>query len=372
MKIGQMLPEGTTLMGGNLTVDRQLSSGGFGNTYVVHNRLGKVFAMKEFFMKGINLRVDGNVTVSVPDNKTTFESQRAKFEKEAKRLSMIANEHIVQVHDLFYENGTAYYTMDFIDGESLKERLERTGNPMTEAEVLIILPQLLDALSCVHGQKPALLHLDLKPANIMQDKQGKVYLIDFGSSKHADSSGGEALSTSTGFTYTQGYAPLELILGAKEENIGPWTDLYSLGATIYRLLSFSQPPEPSDIISEGVDAFHFPTSVTEQIQKLIVWLMKPDRKHRPQSVQEVREWFDNYPSNVQDTETDEIDNEPDSDDDTSFEPVVFDKPQETSTQICSEDTTEEPKVSSSGLNYRTLNSILRNTSGISVRLYAYF
>ena len=170
-------------MGGNLIVERQLSSGGFGNTYVVRKQLtGEILAMKEFFMKGVNLRDNGMVTVSVPDNKATFESQRRKFKEEAKRLSKIKNKHIVNVYDLFEENGTVYYTMDYIDGESLDKRKK----PLKEEEVKSILVQVLDALSCVHSLKPSILHLDLKPANIMLDKQGNVYLIDFGSCKQFD------------------------------------------------------------------------------------------------------------------------------------------------------------------------------------------
>ena len=293
----QILSVGTTLRGGDLTVVRQLSSGGFGNTYVVRNRLDKVFAMKEFFIKGVNLRTGGMVTVSVPDNKATFESQRAKFEKEAKRLSMIDNPHIVKVHDLFYENGTVYYTMDYIDGESLADRMKRTGKPLSEEETTRVLRQVLDALSCVHTQHPPLLHLDLKPANIMVDKQGNAYLIDFGSSKQIDSEGNEAFSTSTGFTYTQGYAPVEQMMGVKE-NIGPWTDFYALGATLYNLLSGKSPKEIN--VHDGEDGFDFPGSVSPKMRRLIVWMMNPNRKKRPQFVRAITDWIEEEHSVEQD------------------------------------------------------------------------
>ncbi len=289
MNTNQMLPVGTPLRGGDLTVISQLSSGGFGNAYVVRNRLDKVFAMKEFFIRGVNQRVDGNVTVSVADNKATFESQRAKFEKEAKRLSKISNPHVVRVHDLFYENGTVYYTMDYIDGESLAKRLERTGQPLSEEEVKRVLHQLLCALDCVHSQQPPLLHLDLKLANIMQDRQDNVYLIDFGSSKQIDSEGGELLSATTGFTYTQGYAPLEQVNGVKE-NIGPWTDFYALGATLYNLLTCRSPRDIS--VHEGEEAFDFPASVSAKMRNLIVWLMSPSRKKRPQTVEDIYSMLD--------------------------------------------------------------------------------
>ena len=127
----RLLQPGTMLRGGTYRVERQLSSGGFGNTYVVTNvNFEETFAMKEFYMKDINMRSGNTVTVSIPDNKSTFDTQRNKFMKEAKRLRKLTNNHIVGVHDLFEENGTTYYIMDFIDGESLSARLKRTGQPL--------------------------------------------------------------------------------------------------------------------------------------------------------------------------------------------------------------------------------------------------
>jgi len=281
-----LLSKGVTLMGGNLIVERQLSSGGFGNTYVVRKQLtGEILAMKEFFMKGVNLREHGKVTVSVPDNKATFDSQRRKFKEEAKRLSKIKNKHIVNVYDLFEENGTVYYTMDYIDGESLDKRKK----PLKEEEVKSILVQVLDALSCVHSLKPSILHLDLKPANIMMDKQGNVYLIDFGSCKQFDDDG--VLSTTTSFSYTQGYAPSEQMKGAKDE-LGPWTDFYALGATLYNLLT-NKSPRDIDLYN-GEKAFSFTSNVSPEMHQLIMWMMKPNKKERPQTVSIIEYFIDDF------------------------------------------------------------------------------
>ena len=97
---------GTMLRGGTYRVERSLSSGGFGNTYVVTNvSFDETFAMKEFYMKDINMRSGNTVSVSIPDNQSTFDTQRNKFMKEAKRLRKLTNAHIVGVHDLFEENG---------------------------------------------------------------------------------------------------------------------------------------------------------------------------------------------------------------------------------------------------------------------------
>ena len=286
-----MLPVGTMLRGGTYKITRQLSSGGFGNTYVVENvSFDETYAMKEFFMKGVNLREGETVTVSVPDNKATFESQKEKLKKEARRLRQLDNPHIVRVHDLFEERGTVYYVMDFIDGESLSDRLKRTGQPLTEQEGMDILRQVLDALSVVHGQSPQLLHLDIKPANIMVDRKGCAYLIDFGASKQLSTDESRTLSTSTGMSYTAGYAPSEQI-EQNYERMGPWTDYYALGATLYRLLTMKQPPSPSEIGETPDEAFHFPKSISTQTQQLIRWLMTPNRKKRPQSVDEILQFL---------------------------------------------------------------------------------
>ena len=154
----KMLPIGTKLHGGVYEIIKHLSNGGFGNTYVVKNvSFDEIYAMKEFFMKGINLREGDIVTVSVADNEATFTSQKEKLKKEARRLRQLKNPHIVRVHDLFEERGTVYYVMDYIEGESLAARLQRENKPLTEKETLDFLEQILDALNFVHSQKPQLL-----------------------------------------------------------------------------------------------------------------------------------------------------------------------------------------------------------------------
>lgn len=295
-----LLPIGTLLRGGTYRIESYLGSGGFGNTYLVrHLGLDAEMVLKEFFMKGINLRMeDRTVTVSVPDNHATFESQRAKFKKEAQRLWTLKCEHIVGVHDIFEENGTVYYSMDYIHGESLSDRLRQKEGPFSESEVRDILLQLLDALCSIHTYQPQpLFHLDIKPNNILLDSNGRVVLIDFGASKQLSSS--HEGVTSTLMTYARGYSPMEQIDG-KTDLIGAWTDIYALGATLYRLLTYRQPPEPSEIFNEGEDAFHFPATVSTQMRQLILWMMQPSRKKRPQSVKEVRNFLSgNFNSDIE-------------------------------------------------------------------------
>lgn len=280
-----MLSIGTLLRGGTYRVEKQLASGGFGNTYVVKNlNFNETYAMKEFFMKGINLRDGDSVTVSVPDNRATFESQREKFKKEAQRLRKINSSHIVKVHDLFEENDTIYYVMDYIEGKSLFDIMKERGNPFSEHEALEIFNQVLDALQVIHNQNPQILHLDIKPSNLLKDNSGNIWLIDFGSCKLLDE--GQGITVSSGITLTKGYAPSELEDG-KIDRIGPWTDLYELGATFYNLISSIQPPTPSEILEESVNVFKYPIAISNDVQELIKWLMAPNRRNRPQSISEI-------------------------------------------------------------------------------------
>jgi len=266
-----------------------LGQGGFGNTYVAINTVfDERVAIKEFFMQGINDRDGdtGSISVSLERNRMQFDEQREKFKKEALRIRKLSNPHIIKVHDLFEENGTAYYVMDYVDGENLSERLKRTGMAMTEEEVSRILPQILDALQAVHDA--GIWHLDLKPANIMVDNDGQVKLIDFGASKQFNVQKGGA-TTSTAISYTNGYAPREQ-MEQNYDKFGPWTDFYALGATLYTLLTNKRPPLPTDIdddISEDKHlALPLPNGVSKEMKSNILWLMQTNRNKRPQSIDE--------------------------------------------------------------------------------------
>ena len=283
----QQLKPNTTLQGGKYRIDRVLGQGGFGITYVGYNtEFEETIVIKEFFMKGVTERDETTsvVGVSNADNVQQFDEQREKFKKEARRLRRLKNEHIVKVHDLFEENGTAYYVMDYVDGESLSEKIKHMGSALPEAEVKEILTQILSALKEVHQNE--IWHLDLKPGNIMIDKHGVAYLIDFGASKQLRANG--SMTTSTALCYTPGYAPNEQI-GQMYDRFGPWTDIYALGATVYNLLSNKKPPMAIDIEEDEEDAFDFPTSVSDEMRKLVVWMMQPKRKARPQNVEDLIE-----------------------------------------------------------------------------------
>ena len=254
----QYLKPNTTLQGGKYRIERVLGQGGFGITYLATQTCGnknfqppmlpyfeKQVAIKELFIGGsgqaINDRRGNMVVVTNTANQQSFNQQREKFKKEALRLSNLNHPNLVKVHEFFEENGTAYYVMDYIDGESLRTKLNREG-VLSESLVLKYLQQLLPALEIAHKQ--SIWHLDIKPENIMVDRHDHAYLIDFGASKHVKPN--STLTTSLALAYTPGYCPPEILDLSNEtpeyylqaiKDIGPWTDIYALGATMYNLLT---------------------------------------------------------------------------------------------------------------------------------------
>ena len=277
----QHLQPNTTLQGGKYRLEQVLGQGGFGITYLaVQTALQRKVAIKELFLNGVNERVGTVIQVSNSVNDTLFEKQKEKFKKEAKRIMSLDNEHIVKVYDLFDENNTVYYVMDYLEGESLAAKMKREGHPLAESEVMDILPQLLDALSEIH--KYQIWHLDIKPANIML-VDNNIVLIDFGASKQITPSE----MTSTALYFTPGYAPAEQT-GMLFKQFGPWTDLYAVGATIFNLLTGKS---PLDFDIEEFKEDDLPESKLGLMYKLINWMMQPRRKDRPQRAIDVKQKY---------------------------------------------------------------------------------
>ena len=293
----QQLQPNTTLQGGKYRIEQVLGQGGFGITYLATQVLSnRQVAIKELFIGGsgqaINDRRGNLVVVTNSANQASFNQQKEKFKKEALRLANLNHPNLVKVHEFFEENGTAYYVMDYIEGESLRTKLNREG-ALSESLVLKYLQQLLPALETAHKQ--SIWHLDIKPENIMVDRYGHVYLIDFGASKHVEPN--STLTTSLALAYTPGYCPPELLDLSNEtpeyylqaiKDIGPWSDIYALGATIYNLLTDSIPPSKRRLDKEGRRAFSFPSNVSSSTRDLIVWMMKPDKEDRPQMIKEIQ------------------------------------------------------------------------------------
>lgn len=279
----------TTLQGNKYIIDTILGSGGFGNTYLAtHAVLGRKVAIKEFYMKEFCVRDDNTSQVIIPTegSKQIVDKYRQKFLKEAQVIASLKNEHIIQIHDIFEENDTAYYVMEYIDRGSLKDKVDSEG-PLSEPEALTYICQVGEALSYLHSNN--ILHLDVKPANILLDKSNRAILIDFGISKHYDEVGGQTSTTPAGIS--KGYAPLEQYKQDAITQFNPSTDVYSLGASLYFLLTGKNPPDATDIYEDGLPAM--PTAITEATRQAILAAMQPRRKDRPQSVSEFIKSFNN-------------------------------------------------------------------------------
>lgn len=287
-----------TLLGGRFRIVRFISSGGFGCTYeAVHTTLGKRFAIKEFFVSDYCNRDEatGHVSVGTTSKKPLVEKLRRKFIEEATSQSQMEHRGIVRVTDVFEENGTAYYVMEYIDGQSLSQMLMRRGQ-IPEQEAVGYIRQVADALAYVHSLNR--LHLDIKPGNIMVDGRGRAVLIDFGASKQYDEANGENTSTLMGLT--PGYASPEQ-MGKDVSKFLPATDIYSLGATFYKLLSGVTPPDCSYRFS-GDAVAPLPSHISASTRRAVEAALTLNRFDRPQTIGEFLALLDASAPLVQDIE----------------------------------------------------------------------
>lgn len=276
------LPNHTLLQGGKYKIVRFISAGGFGCTYEAeHILLKKKVAIKEFFVKDFCNRDETTSQISVGiTSKTALVSKlKSKFIAEAQSLCSLEHPNIVHVFDVFEENGTAYYVMDYIDGPSLNDMVKKNG-PMSEQKAVGYILQVADALKYVHSQNR--LHLDIKPGNIMVDKKDNAILIDFGASKQYDEEGGENTSTLLG--KTPGYAPLEQ-MGNDVVKFLPSTDIYALGATLYKLLTGNTPPSAS-LLASGEKLNSLPPFISANVCNVVNKSMQTNKSERPQNIDE--------------------------------------------------------------------------------------
>lgn len=276
------LPINSTLQGGKYKIVRFISAGGFGCTYEgSHVMLKKRVAIKEFFVKDFCNRdeITSRVTVGVTAKKALVSKLKNKFIEEAQSLCSLEHPHIVPVYDVFEDNGTAYYVMEYIDGASLDGMVKKAG-PMSEQKAVEYILQIADALRYVHSKNR--LHLDIKPGNIMVDKKDKAMLIDFGASKQYDEEAGENTSTLLGVT--PGYAPLEQ-MSNDVVKFHPSTDIYALGATLYKLLTGITPPSAT-LLGSGEELKPIPSSISENVRNAVYKAMQTNKSKRPQSIDE--------------------------------------------------------------------------------------
>ena len=279
------LQPGTTLCSGKYKIERVLGQGGFGITYLaVQSGLNRRVAVKEFFMKEHCNRDAQTCHVSVPSigSRELVERFRQKFLKEAQTIAAFDLPNIVRIHDIFEENGTAYYVMENIDGGALSDQ----HLPMSEEKAVFYIRQIGKALAYIHSHN--VLHLDVKPSNILLRRNGDAVLIDFGISKRYDDGGSQTSSTPAGIS--KGYAPIEQY-NQGLQTFSPATDIYSLGATLYKLITGETPPEASIIYEDGLPAK--PNGVSVSVWKAIESAMQPRRKDRLQTISAFLQLLDN-------------------------------------------------------------------------------
>lgn len=273
------LLKGQTLCQGKYRIMEVLGHGGFGNTYVAEQTsLGRKVALKEFFIRKICQRASDGlyVTVAEGNDHKLWEGFRGKFIKEARTIASLSHTGIVSVYDVFEENGTAYYSMEYIDGISLQNYVVNVGG-LTQQQSVNIIRAVGDALYYIHRHN--ILHLDVKPDNIMLRDSGEPVLIDFGVSKHYDDNGHQTTTLPVGRSC--GYAPGEQYVEGGLVHFSPSTDIYSLAATLYFMLAGERPPEPAEIIEEGLPSIG---GVKAQIMNAVFQGMSQRRSDRPQTV----------------------------------------------------------------------------------------
>ena len=272
------------------TIERVLGQGSFGITYLamtqvkVSGSLGELettiqVAIKEFFMRDINGREENTVTCGSRGG--VYYDYKKKFSREAENLSKLNHPHIVKVLEYFEANNTVYYAMEYVDGGNLDTYIAQHKS-LTEAESIEYAKQIGSALSYMHAHK--MLHLDLKPGNIMLRKNKEAVLIDFGLSKQYDENGKPETSTTVG-SGTPGYAPIEQSNYHEGKDFPATMDVYALGATMYKMLTGIRPPEASEILNDGFPAYELQKrQVSDSLIASIAKVMSAMKKDRPQSV----------------------------------------------------------------------------------------
>lgn len=299
------LTNGYTLQHGKYKIVKPLGRGSFGITYLATTNvalsggLGNIdvtvnVAIKEFFMDGFNSRsIDRR---SVDGTRVPFvKKYLKKFHQEAENLGKLKHPNIVRVLEVFDENNTTYYAMEYIEGESLDEYIRNKGR-IPESEVLIQLQEIGAALKHMHDHK--MLHLDLKPKNIMRNRVGHLFLIDFGLSKQYDQNGEPESSTTLGLG-TPGYAPIEQANYKHDGSFPATLDIYALGASIYKMLIGTTPPRASDILSEGFpDILFVERRISEATIVIVKKAMSPIKEQRYNTVSELLEDIDSKKSHA--------------------------------------------------------------------------
>ena len=272
------LPMGTELQGGKFTVGKVLGRGGFGITYKgAHKRLQRPVAIKELFPE-FATRSGQRVTVATSRTEG-FRREQESVVQEARVIANLNSRNIVDVHDFFHENGTIYIVMEYLEGPTLEQEIERLGQ-LPAGGVVRVADEVCGALDTMH--RTNLLHRDVKPANILLARDGRAVLIDFGSAREFESSKTQSHTRLVTLNYA---APEQFSQTAR---FGPYTDLFCLGATLYHALTGAPPTSAMDRLQAGDQTVTLPSAVPDGLRQAVQGALSCRIEDRPQSVKEFR------------------------------------------------------------------------------------
>lgn len=274
------LPEGMEIAGYRIV--KKIASGGFSIVYLAYDADGSAVAIKEYLPSALALRQPGElIPVISPPNLPVFRIGLKCFFEEGRALALISHPNVVRVLNFFRANETVYMVMGYESGQSLQEhiaRLNNKGSRLGEASIRQIFSGVCGGLREVHANK--LLHLDMKPANIYLRTDGTPILLDFGAARQIINKDVPKLTP----MYTPGFAPPDLY--SKTATLGPWSDIYSIGASIYACMAGS-PPQPADqrrAEDKMENQFAKLADYSPQLVNLVRWCLELDPLARPQSV----------------------------------------------------------------------------------------
>ena len=273
----QPLPGGYVLNG--YRIEKPLSSGGFSIVYLARDESGTPFAIKEYLPASLALRADG-IEIKVGEGDLSIFRHGLKcFFEEGRALAMITHPNVVRVENFFRANDTCYMVMQYVRGRTLQFHIQRHRHEFTEGFIRRIFTHLMNGLREVHANK--LLHLDIKPANIFIAMEGRPVLLDFGAARITLSE--EALKLKP--MYTAGFAAPEHYR-FDPATLGPWSDIYSVGATIYTCIA-GTPPQAGDAREQKDRIIPLRTlarqEYSESLYQIIDACLAVDHLQRPQT-----------------------------------------------------------------------------------------
>ncbi|MGB8436009.1 MAG: serine/threonine-protein kinase [Burkholderiales bacterium] len=272
------LPEGYQLQ--NYRVTKVLSAGGFSLVYLAEDENAQPVAIKEYLPSSLALRREGDVLPSISEeNLPTFRYGMKCFFEEGRALAKLSHPNLVRVLNFFRANETVYLVMRYERGRTLQEHILARRGAIKENFIRRVFTMLLNGLREVHLNK--LLHLDIKPANIYVRNDGTPVLIDFGAARQTLTAEGFKLNP----MYTPGFASPEHY--KNRELLGPWSDVYSVGASIFACIAGAAPQAADQRMDKDryVSATKlFGKRYSDQLLETIDWCLQLDHMKRPQSV----------------------------------------------------------------------------------------